>query len=517
MDLAGSERIDKSGSSDTPLRLREALNINKSLLCLGNVVTALAERTEGKKSVHIPYRDSKLTRLLEDSLGGNAVTALLACITPLPDWHMEQTRATLEFAARAARVVCSPQRNVLKLLPDAPGADSSALIAALQAEISELKQLLVQHKDPGSTAAAGTAGGGVGTGHARLQTTGKTLQSRPWDSCSSTSTELTEAAALGSSTAAEQLMLSDRSRLSSGDGRWTNRLRLSIGASSKAAAAAAIPAAAAELIDSAAASSDNEAPDEAAPRRQQRQLGSGTNTPPRTPSSSLWKFFSARGTAIDNRLQGQAVGDSLQSGLAPAGQQSGNHSSLRSTGLLMLASSSSSSSSTSKVASIGRPSSSAESTQQKQQQQQAGAHAGMLTRWATFHNGRVLRPSSDGGWHIRDGSSSSKYTLLTTEQQQQRDHAGSGSAGGDSSTQQSGDIVAAGAAALALRDHIIKQLVTALQQKKAELKQLKEQQTAMQQQLEAAQQEGAASKQKLRELAEGIQVGSIECSLCAFC
>ncbi|KAF6261491.1 P-loop containing nucleoside triphosphate hydrolase protein [Scenedesmus sp. NREL 46B-D3] len=152
VDLAGSERIDKSGSSDTPLRLREALNINKSLLCLGNVVTALAERSEGRRHTHIPYRDSKLTRLLEDSLGGNAATALLACITPLPEWHLEQTRATLEFAARAARVVCSPQRNVLKLAPNPGSSDSSALIAQLQAEVQTLKALLAQHQDGPSLA-----------------------------------------------------------------------------------------------------------------------------------------------------------------------------------------------------------------------------------------------------------------------------------------------------------------------------------------------------------------------------
>jgi chromosome segregation ATPase len=68
--------------------------------------------------------------------------------------------------------------------------------------------------------------------------------------------------------------------------------------------------------------------------------------------------------------------------------------------------------------------------------------------------------------------------------------------------------VAAAEAAMALRDHIIKQLVTALQQKKAEVKALREQQAALQRQLEAAEGEGVASKQKLRELAEGIQVGT---------
>eukprot|EP00775_Hariotina_reticulata_P004311 gene4311-4564_t len=144
VDLAGSERVDKSGSSDTPLRLKEALNINKSLLCLGNVVNALADRGETRKS-HIPYRDSKLTRLLEDSLGGNALTALVACITPLPDWHMEQTRATLDFAARAARVMCRPQKNLLKL-PQDEASGSAALVATLQAEVAALRAQLVQQQ-----------------------------------------------------------------------------------------------------------------------------------------------------------------------------------------------------------------------------------------------------------------------------------------------------------------------------------------------------------------------------------
>lgn len=140
VDLAGSERVDKSGSSDTALRMREALNINKSLLCLGNVVTALADRSDGKK-VHIPYRDSKLTRLLEDSLGGSARTALIACITSLPEWHLEQTRATLDFAARAGRVVCKPQKNVVKI---GGGAEDTALVSQLQQQLTELKSQLAE-------------------------------------------------------------------------------------------------------------------------------------------------------------------------------------------------------------------------------------------------------------------------------------------------------------------------------------------------------------------------------------
>jgi hypothetical protein len=79
-------------------------------------------------------RDSKLTRLLEDALGGNTRTAIVACATPLPGFHLEQTRVTLEFAARAAHIVCSPQRNMVAL--EAP-ADSMQQVCILNRSTSE--------------------------------------------------------------------------------------------------------------------------------------------------------------------------------------------------------------------------------------------------------------------------------------------------------------------------------------------------------------------------------------------
>jgi hypothetical protein len=130
VDLAGSERVDKAGTSETSTRFKEATHINKGLLVLGTVVTALADAADGRKA-HIPYRDSKLTRMLQDSLGGSARTALIACITPLPDWHLEQSKHTLDFAARAGRVVCTPQANVVAL----PASDASAEMELLQAEV----------------------------------------------------------------------------------------------------------------------------------------------------------------------------------------------------------------------------------------------------------------------------------------------------------------------------------------------------------------------------------------------
>ncbi|KAI8475197.1 MAG: hypothetical protein J3K34DRAFT_487111 [Monoraphidium minutum] len=160
VDLAGSERIEKSGSAESKALLREALNINRSLLALGNVVNALAERGEGKR-VHVPYRESKLTRLLEDALGGSARTALIACATPLPGFHAEQTRATLEFAARAAHVVCSPRRNVVEL--EAPGGGDAGA-AALAAEVEALRAALAVQTAECDALRARLGAGGAGGG-----------------------------------------------------------------------------------------------------------------------------------------------------------------------------------------------------------------------------------------------------------------------------------------------------------------------------------------------------------------
>jgi len=96
VDLAGSERIKKSGVEGA--HLKEATAINKSLLALGNVVSALAAR-----KAHVPFRDSKLTRVLDGSLGGNCKTALLVCASPAQD-HVHETLCSLEFASRAMNI-----------------------------------------------------------------------------------------------------------------------------------------------------------------------------------------------------------------------------------------------------------------------------------------------------------------------------------------------------------------------------------------------------------------------------
>lgn len=98
VDLAGSEKMDSMLNTSRG-HFNELRSINQSLSALGNVVSALAE----KGRAHVPYRDSKLTRLLQDSLGGNTRTTIIACISPLAE-HANETMSTLHFADRARRV-----------------------------------------------------------------------------------------------------------------------------------------------------------------------------------------------------------------------------------------------------------------------------------------------------------------------------------------------------------------------------------------------------------------------------
>lgn len=103
VDLAGSENIGRSGAVDK--RAREAGNINQSLLTLGRVITALVERAP-----HVPYRESKLTRLLQDSLGGRTKTSIIATVSPAT-CNLEETLSTLEYAHRAKNITNRPEIN----------------------------------------------------------------------------------------------------------------------------------------------------------------------------------------------------------------------------------------------------------------------------------------------------------------------------------------------------------------------------------------------------------------------
>ncbi|XP_035263716.1 chromosome-associated kinesin KIF4-like [Anguilla anguilla] len=107
VDLAGSERQKKTKAEGD--RLKEGISINRGLLSLGNVISALGDET--KRGTFVPYRDSKLTRLLQDSLGGNSHTLMIACVSPA-DSNMEETINTLRYADRARKIKNKPIINV---------------------------------------------------------------------------------------------------------------------------------------------------------------------------------------------------------------------------------------------------------------------------------------------------------------------------------------------------------------------------------------------------------------------
>ncbi|XP_034286328.1 kinesin-like protein KIF11 [Pantherophis guttatus] len=131
VDLAGSENIGRSGAVDK--RAREAGNINQSLLTLGRVITALVERTP-----HVPYRESKLTRILQDSLGGRTKTCIIATVSPA-SINLEETLSTLEYAHRAKNIMNKPEVNQ-KLT-------KRALIKEYTEEIERLKRDLTAARE----------------------------------------------------------------------------------------------------------------------------------------------------------------------------------------------------------------------------------------------------------------------------------------------------------------------------------------------------------------------------------
>jgi len=111
VDLAGSERMKRTGAEGE--RAKEGIKINEGLLALGNVINALAdeERLIKGEKVHVPYRQSKLTRLLQDALGGNSQTLFLACVSP-SDTNANETLSTLQYANRARNIKNKPVKNI---------------------------------------------------------------------------------------------------------------------------------------------------------------------------------------------------------------------------------------------------------------------------------------------------------------------------------------------------------------------------------------------------------------------
>lgn len=110
IDLAGSERQSLNLVAKT--RQKEGSMINKSLLALSNCINALYDKSQGKPTSHIPYRDSKLTRLLKDSLGGNSYTVMIACVSP-SESHYEESMNTLKYASRAKNLKTTQIRQVV--------------------------------------------------------------------------------------------------------------------------------------------------------------------------------------------------------------------------------------------------------------------------------------------------------------------------------------------------------------------------------------------------------------------
>lgn len=152
VDLAGSERAKRTKAEGQ--RLKEGIQINKGLLALGNVISALGDDKRRHAGGHVPYRDSKLTRLLQDSLGGNSRTVMVACISPA-DANLDETLNTLKYANRARNIMNKPtvtfdenaSQQVAKL---------RRMLAAARAEVAHLK---LNGAAPFSGGALGGSGG----------------------------------------------------------------------------------------------------------------------------------------------------------------------------------------------------------------------------------------------------------------------------------------------------------------------------------------------------------------------
>ncbi|CAB9506025.1 Kinesin-like protein [Seminavis robusta] len=142
VDLAGSERIKKTGV--VGVQQQESITINKDLFVLGKVVSALADKhrsaSKKGKQTHVPFRDSKLTRLLRDSLGGNCFTVFISCVSPA-DIDMEESINTLRYAERARSISNSIKRNVART------SLSPKQCAAITAENMRLKAMVIKLKN----------------------------------------------------------------------------------------------------------------------------------------------------------------------------------------------------------------------------------------------------------------------------------------------------------------------------------------------------------------------------------
>ena len=129
VDLAGSERMKNTGATGD--RAKEGISINAGLASLGKVISQLSSRSSG---TYVSYRDSKLTRMLQDSLGGNAITYMIACVTPA-EFHLSETLNTVQYAQRARNIQSKP-----KIQQISDDGDKQATIDRLRTEIAFLRQ-----------------------------------------------------------------------------------------------------------------------------------------------------------------------------------------------------------------------------------------------------------------------------------------------------------------------------------------------------------------------------------------
>ncbi|XP_027393953.1 kinesin-like protein KIF1A isoform X10 [Bos indicus] len=178
VDLAGSERADSTGAKGT--RLKEGANINKSLTTLGKVISALAEMDSGpnknkkkKKTDFIPYRDSVLTWLLRENLGGNSRTAMVAALSPA-DINYDETLSTLRYADRAKQIRCNavinedPNNKLIRELKDEVTRLRDLLYAQGLGDITDMTSALVGMSPSSSLSALSSRAASVSSLHERI-------------------------------------------------------------------------------------------------------------------------------------------------------------------------------------------------------------------------------------------------------------------------------------------------------------------------------------------------------------